>query len=41
MNPEIDMEEEVLFDEDESVPRHHSKMGTEESTSVSSPDDEW
>jgi inositol phosphorylceramide synthase regulatory subunit len=41
LNPEPDMEEEVLFDEDESVPRVHSKVGTEESNSASSPEDEW
>jgi inositol phosphorylceramide synthase regulatory subunit len=41
LNLQPDMEEEVLFDEDESVPRAHSKLGTEESNSASSPDDEW
>jgi len=41
LNPEADMEEEVLFDEDETLPRVHSKMGTEESNSASSREDEW
>jgi len=36
---EMEMEEEVLFDEDELAPKLHSKTGTE--TSLSSPDDEW
>ncbi|EJD07610.1 DUF1753-domain-containing protein [Fomitiporia mediterranea MF3/22] len=37
---ETDYEEEVLFDSDELTHSTHSKFGTEESTSVSSRDDE-
>lgn len=37
---DLEMEDELLFDEDELAARAHSKLGTEESTSVSSQDED-